>query len=283
VLETERVFDREGRAMGSTAQGRATSAPETSPPETSGPQTSGQPTLSRIRKLLAKAERAATSEEARAYTDKAVQLMARHGVDMALLAAAEPERDAIGATRVALADPYTAGKARLLGWTAVALRCRAVLHQAAGGRVAAVTVFGFASDRERVELLFTSLLLQTAGELARGRPTRAGESVAAYRRSWLHGFAVSVHRRLSAAEAAAESDAVRAPGGADGHAGAQRADLVLADRRDRVDRAYDEAFPVLGPGRRPTLSGTGFSAGAAAGERADLGQRSVPGRPALGA
>src|SRR4051812_48824809 len=161
--------------------------------------TAGATTLDRIRKLLAKAERAATPEEARAYTDKAVQLMARHGVDMALLAAAEPGRDGIGATRVDLADPYTGGKARLLGWTAVALRCRAVLHQAAGGRVAAVTVFGFATDRERVEVLFTSLLLQTAGELARGRPARAGESVAAYRRSGLPGVAGAGPPPLAAA------------------------------------------------------------------------------------
>ncbi|MDT7579268.1 MAG: hypothetical protein QOK35_532 [Pseudonocardiales bacterium] len=242
--------------------------------------TAGRVMLERIRKLLAKAERAATPEEARAYTDKAVQLMARHGVDMALLAAAEPGRDEIGATRVELADPYTGGKARLLGWTAVALRCRAVLHQAAGGRVAAVTLFGFATDRERVEVLFTSLLLQAAGELARGRPGRAGESVAAYRRSWLHGFAVSVHRRLSAAEEAAASAADRREAGVDG---GPRADLVLADRRERVDRAYADAFPILGRGRRPALSGTGFSAGAEAGERADLGTRSVPGRRALGA
>jgi hypothetical protein len=247
-----------------------------------GSSGAGGVTLERIRKLLAKAERAGTPEEARTYTDKAVELMARHGVDMALLAAAEPGHDEIGASRVELADPYTAGKARLLGWTAVALRCRAVLHQAAGGRVAAVTVFGFASDRERVEVLFTSLLLQAAGELARGRPARGGESVAAYRRSWLHGFAVSVHRRLSAAESAAESDAAARTGDA-GDAGGPRAELVLADRRERVDQAYAAAFPVLGRGYRPTLSGTGFSAGAAAGERADLGTRAVPGRRALGA
>ena len=245
--------------------------------------TAGATMLDRIRKLLAKAERAGTPEEARTYTDKAVQLMARHGVDMALLAAAEPGCDEIGATRVELADPYTAGKARLLGWTAVALRCRAVLHQAAGGRVAAVTVFGFVTDRERVEVLFTSLLLQAAGELARGRPRRAGESVAAYRRSWLHGFAVSVHRRLAAAEAAAEAAAGgRVPADAGQRAAGQRTDLVLADRRARVERAYAEAFPVLGPGHRPALSGSGYAAGAAAGERADLGTRSVRGRPALG-
>jgi Protein of unknown function (DUF2786) len=233
-------------------------------------------TLGRVRKLLAKAERAGTPEEARTYTEKAVELMARHGIDVALLAAAEPGRDEVGATRVEMADPYSAGKARLLGWTAAALRCRAVLHQAGGGRVAAVTVFGFASDRERVEILFTSLLLQATAQLARGRPERPGESVAAYRRSWLHGFAVSVHRRLYAAEQRAAR--AHEPGAAP----AARAELVLADRASRVDRAYAEAFPALARGRRPVMSGTGFSAGAAAGDRAQLGMPAVRGRSALG-
>ena len=159
-------------------------------------------TLGRIRKLLARAERAGTPAEAQACTDKAVELMARHGIDMALLAAAQPGVDEIGATRVEVADPYSAGKARLLGWTASALRCRAVLHEVRGprrlgrGRIGAVTVFGFASDRERVEVLFTSLLLQAQAQLVAQRPPHPDESVAAYRRSWLHGFAVRVHRRL---------------------------------------------------------------------------------------
>ena len=138
-------------------------------------------TLGRIRKLLARAERAGTPAEAQACTDKAVELMARHGIDMALLAAAQPGVDEIGATRVEVADPYSAGKARLLGWTASALRCRAVLHELRGarqfgrGRIAAVTVFGFASDRERVEVLFTLLLLQ-ASRRARGAAARVRTS-----------------------------------------------------------------------------------------------------------
>lgn len=235
--------------------------------------------LGRIRKLLAKAERAGTPEEALTYTEKAAELMARHGIDVALLAAADPGRDAIGATRIAVADPYSAGKARLLGWTASALRCRAVLHQVRGGRVTAVTVFGFAADRERVEVLFTSLLLQATAHLARSRPEYAGESVAAYRRSWLHGFAVAVHRRLGAAERAAEEEATRTGPGVPGGTGSTA--LVLADRREQVERAYAEAFPGTAPGRRPTLSGTGFPAGLDAGARADLGAPAVRGRRGL--
>ena len=243
--------------------------------------------LGRVRKLLARAERAGTPEEAQACTDKAVELMARHGIDMALLSAAEPGLDEVGATRMEVADPYSAGKARLLGWTASALRCRAVLHQLGGGRVGAVTVFGFASDRERVEVLFTSLLLQAGAQLVRERPPHPGESVAAYRRSWLHGFAVQVHRRLvdaeHRAERRAEQRAEERGGSAGNGAGSPGATLVLADRRSQVERAYAEAFPALGRSRRSVLSGTGFAAGAAAGERADLGVGALRGRRALGA
>jgi hypothetical protein len=242
----------------------------------------GSDKLDTVRKLLAKADGAATTAEAQAYTAKAVELMARHGIDAALLAAAHPGRDEIGAQRLAMDDPYSAGKARLLAWTASALRCRAVLHEAWGGKVAAVTVFGFASDRERVEVLYTSLLLQAGGQLVRQRPSRPGESVAAYRRSWLHGFAVEVHRRLVDAESGAARAADGAPAATpDGRSLA----LVLADRTDRVDRAYAEAFPTVGRARRSALSGSGYAAGSAAGERADLGRGAVtPARQqALGA
>ena len=238
--------------------------------------------LETVRKLLAKADGAATPAEAEVYTAKAVELMARHGIDEALLGAVAPHRDEVATCRIPVADPYSAGKARLLAWTASALRCRAVLHEAAGGRVAAVTVLGFASDRARVELLYTSLLLQASSQLARQRPAWAGESVAAYRRSWLHGFAVRVHQRLVEAEARAAESAARASPSSGPSAGPSVA-LVLADRRARVDRAYAEAFPQIGRARHARLSGSGYAAGTQAGARADLGGRPVAaaGRQAL--
>jgi uncharacterized protein DUF2786 len=238
--------------------------------------------LDTVRKLLAKADGAATPAEAEVYTAKAVELMARHGIDEALLGAAAPHRDEVATCRIPVADPYSAGKARLLAWTANALRCRAVLHEAGGGRVAAVTVLGFASDRARVELLYTSLLLQASAQLARQRPAWVGESVAAYRRSWLHGFAVRVHQRLVEAEARAAESAARASPSSGPSAGPSVA-LVLADRRARVDRAYAEAFPQIGRARHARLSGSGYAAGTQAGARADLGGRPVAaaGRQAL--
>lgn len=230
----------------------------------------GSDKLDVIRKLLAKADGAATVPEAESYTAKAMELMARHGIDAAVLGAVHPGSDKIDATGVEISDPYSAGKARLLAWMASALRCRAVLHEAWGGKVAAVTVFGFASDRERVELLYTSLLLQATGQLARQRPPFRGESVAAYRRSWLHGFAVEVQRRLVAAEELAEHEATRhvPPGQA-------TVGLVLAERATRVESAFAAAYPRLGTSRRSMLSGSGYAAGAAAGGRADLGGPAV--------
>lgn len=236
----------------------------------------GADKLDTVRKLLAKADGAATPEEAQTYTAKAVDMMARHGIDEALLAASlgpgAPGRDEIGTCHIPVADPYSAGKARLLAWTASALRCRAVLHEAGGGRVAGVTVLGFASDRARIELLYTSLLLQAATQLLTLRPEWAGESVAAYRRSWLHGYALRVHQRLLEAEATALAET---PARSSPTAGGRSVALVLADRNDRVERAYAEAFPRLGRARRASLSGSGYAAGDRAGQRADLGRTAV--------
>jgi hypothetical protein len=227
----------------------------------------GAEKLATVRKLLAKAERAATAAESESYTAKAVELMARHGIDAALLAAADPGSDAIGPLRIAMQDPYSAGKARLLGWTAAALGCRWVLHGAWGGKVAAVTVFGHASDRERVEVLYTSLLLQATAQLVRVRPPRPGESVAAYRRSWLEGFAAQIHRRLVEAEERAAGHATsRAPAGS-----LPGVAVVLADRRRRVAEQFAATYPRLATLRPSVLSGSGRAAGALAGQRADLG------------
>jgi cytosine/adenosine deaminase-related metal-dependent hydrolase len=55
--------------------------------------TSDNPLLERVRKLLAKAEaQGATPAEAEALTAKAAELMARYGIDRALLAGLSTKR-----------------------------------------------------------------------------------------------------------------------------------------------------------------------------------------------
>ena len=212
--------------------------------------------LERVRKLLAKAESpACTPAEAEAFTAKAAELIAKYGVDQALLAGADPTLDPVGDRVVTVQAPYSRDKAGLLGAVAIALRCKVVHLERRGA--ARVHLFGHRADLERVELLFTSLLVQAAHGLAAAE-VPAFDHPAAFRRSWLVGFTEAVRNRLTAAEQAA---AASAPG----------AELVLVDRTAMVERRRDETYPKLtrlGPRR---LAGTGRGQGYAAGRSADLG------------
>ena len=157
----------------------------------------GDQKLEVIRKLLAKAEKAATPDEASAYNAKAAEMMARHGVSEAMLAATGVKQDALGERRIPLADPYSQEKAQLAGLVGRALGCRAVRHPGYGrGQIIAVTIFGYESDLQRTEVLFTSLLLQATRDVVHQRPpTWTGESTTAFRRTWLTGFTTEIYRR----------------------------------------------------------------------------------------
>ncbi|MGA5305489.1 DUF2786 domain-containing protein [Nucisporomicrobium flavum] len=212
--------------------------------------------LERVRKLLAKAESpACTPAEAEAFTAKAAELIAKYGVDQALLAGADPAADPVGDRIVTVEPPYSRDKAGLLGAVAIALRCKVVHLERRG--TARIHLFGHRADLERVELLFTSLLVQAAHGLAAAAvPTY--DHPAAFRRSWLVGFTEAIRARLTATEQAA---AASAPG----------AELVLVDRTVAVERRRDETYPKLarlGPRR---LAGSGRGQGYAAGRTADLG------------
>lgn len=225
--------------------------------------------LARIRKLLAQAEDpAATTAEAEAFNAKAAELMARHGVDAALLAAADPSREVIGDLSVELLAPYAYEKGTLGATVARGLRCSAVLRKQRGdGETAhSLHLFGHTTDLVLVEMLLTSLMVQGTGELTR-RPVPRGEHPAAYRRTWWLGFAAAIGRRLQDAEAKAAREAES------GFAAAgTSAALVLADRASLAERSAADAYPSLRTARTRHLSGGGIADGHAAGQRADLGR-----------
>lgn len=229
--------------------------------------------LAKVRALLAKAEHENTApEEAAAYTAKAAELMARYGIERAMLADADPAADPIADREIVLAPPYALDKRDLLARVALPLRCRIVYRQrhVEGRKQVSASLFGFRSDIDRVEMIFTSLLVQAAHALAvEVVPPR--EDKAAYRRAWLAGFADAVGRRLEEAERRAreraDAAAHRDEGGADP---GRSASLVLADRTSRVDEAFAARYGHLGKARRRTLSGSGARRGYAAGQRADL-------------
>ncbi len=231
--------------------------------------------LDRVRKLLAKAEaEGVTPPEAEALTAKAAELMARYGIDRARLAASRPDTDRPGGRVIDIENPWAQVKAHLLAGLAGAMRCQCVLLHASGPG-ARIHVFGYASDLERADILYTSLLLQMARGLAAAAPPDAVRSVRAWRRSWLLGFITAVITRVRSAEdrAAASADAGE-------HSGPNTA-LVLADRAAVIRHQVAQAYPVTRR-TRITYTGRGYSAGYAQGQQADIGSARLGRARALG-
>jgi hypothetical protein len=135
-------------------------------------------------------------------------------------------------------------------------------------------VFGYASDLERADILYTSLLLQMARGLAAAAVPAGVRSVRAWRRSWLLGFVTAVIARVKAAEdraaSSAEGETLQGPSTA----------LVLADRTVVIRRQLEQAYPVTRR-TRITYSGRGYSAGYAQGQRADIGNARLKSARAL--
>ena len=224
--------------------------------------------LDRVRKLLAKAEaEGVTAAEAQALTAKAAELMAKYGIDRALLAATQPETDKPADRVVEIYNPWGRVQAHLLCGLAAALRCQSILVTADSGL--RVHIFGYDSDLERTDVLYTSVLIQMWHGLVAAEVPSDAYSIRAWRRSWLLGFAAAVIAKVRAAEQRAERAASQA---ADGQS--SRAALVLADRsvviRQNVARAYPHTRSA-----RVTYTGSGYGDGYEQGKRADIGTGKV--------
>jgi hypothetical protein len=234
-------------------------------PEAPGSSEAPSRLLDRVRKLLAKAEdESVTPPEAQALTAKAAELMAKYGIDRALLAADRPETDRPDNRILDIDNPWARVKAHLLCGLGSALRCQCIVLT--GSRPGTrIHMFGYASDIERADLLYTSVLVQMWHGLVGAVVPAWSSSPRAWRRSWLLGFATAVISRVRAAEHAATSQAT-APGAAAG----SRTALVLADRTQVIRRNVEQAYPVT-RNARITYSGSGYGAGYAQGQRADIG------------
>jgi hypothetical protein len=221
--------------------------------------------LDRVRKLLAKAEdESVTPPEAQALTAKAAELMAKYGIDRALLAADRPETDQPASRILDIDNPWARVKAHLLCGLGSALRCQCILLSGTGPGTR-IHVFGYASDIERTDLLYTSVLIQMWHGLAGALVPAWSSSPRAWRRSWLLGFATAVISRVRAAEHAAASQATAASAPA-----SSRTALVLADRAQVIRGKVEQEYPVTRTAR-VTYSGSGYGAGYAQGQKADIG------------
>jgi hypothetical protein len=221
--------------------------------------------LHKVRSLLAKAESTTFPDEAEALSAKAQQLMDRHAIDRAMVAAAGGGGSRPEGRTLLVESPYARPKFQLLTELARSNRCRAVLDTDSN----LATVVGFPDDQATVELLYTSLLVQaTRAMLQTGTSPRTRSR--AYRQAFLVAYAARIGQRLRAASAATVSEAVRTHGD----------DLlpVLKSREVAVEDQLAEAFPHLRRMRVTASDPAGYAAGHDAADRARLGGQEVRGR-----
>lgn len=229
--------------------------PIAKPPHKAPHKTSESRMLPRIRALLAKAEATGFPEEAEALTGKAQELMARHSIDEALLAARTPAADAPGACRIGIDPPYETAKATLLDAVAAANRCRAVWNEPFGFS----TVVGFEPDLEAVELLHTSLLVQATAAMTKAEAAARASGrrrTKTFRQSFLAAYAHRIATRLtSATETQVTEDLLP----------------VLATREAAVSDRTDRMFPETTMTRvRGVNDAAGWTQGAEAADRAQV-------------
>ena len=251
-----------------------TSRPRTRPVRRagSGGGADDQKMLAKVRALLAKAESTTFPEEAEALTAKAQELMARHAIDDAMVDAEAGTGDDPVGVRVQVDPPYASPKSLLLAEVASANRCRSVWSSDLGF----TTLFGFESDADFVEVLYTSLLVQATRAMAAAgsQSDRYGRSrTRSFRTSFLVAYAARIGQRLRDAEAASRAAAHESYGAA--------LVPVLADRTSAVDDACRAVFPHLMKRSVSTTNLAGWHAGAAAADLATLSSRpEVPARQA---
>ncbi len=230
------------------------------------------PVLQRIRALLAQAESTTFEAEAETFTAKAQEMMTRHAVDAAMVAAASgpgPTREPV-AVRVAIDPPYADAKSLLLQTVAHATRCRAVYMDSVGMS----TLIGFPDDVAAVDLLFTSLLLQAQralAETAAGAQAGTRTRRSSFRSAFLLAYVARIGDRLDEINAAVYAEAERTEGPA--------FLPVLRSQEDAVDDFVQERFGDVRTSRvRGGYDSLGWASGQVAADQAKLNAGHLTGR-----
>lgn len=236
--------------------------------------------LNRVRGLLDKAASTEFENEAQALRDKAMELMAAYGIEQAMLeATGRKTADTVTEIRIDFVNPFSFEKYTLASRIASALGCKTIVMKA-GKSAQFVNIIGHSSNLERVEFLYTLLLVQAqngAAKVAADPNSRecwhmtarqVGAHTRTLRASYLAGFASEIGVRLKeiARHAAAQNDATHAGDGGPG------TELVLASRKEMVNRKFRELYPHTGTVKGRSYENSGYSAGQAGGRNADLGQ-----------
>ena len=234
---------------------------------------------------MGKAAATTTPHEADAFARKAAELAARYRIDPVTMTGGTPS----GEHRPQLRDvelgrgAYVRARLALLTAVAEANDVRVLFSTGPTGMVAHLA--GYVGDLDVVEVMYHSLHTQATSQLA-GIRRSTPAATQRYRRSFLFGYADRLGALLEQsrldAESAAESatDDARGAGASSAHGSSA---LMRRTRLAAVDDHLAAAFPRVRTARPPgAAQAGGWTAGVAAADRADVGRRRLPDRPAIG-
>ena len=230
------------------------------------------PLAERIAALLDKAASTPYEAEADAFVAKAQELMARHAIDDAMLAAARGREDPITQEELGIVAPYASAKSALLGVVARTNRCRLVVTKRPGGAQWCVLV-GHETDLAHTRQLYLSLSHQAIAAMIKA-PLPPHDSLRRFRHAFLLAYATRIGERLAEAEATARAEAQEAQLTS---ASGPSVSLVMANREAQVERSLHERFPNLRYRTVSSSSAAGHQSGRSAADRAALGHRGVAG------
>jgi Protein of unknown function (DUF2786) len=227
--------------------------------------------LRKVRKLLAKAEATDNPKEAEAFSAKAAALIAAHRIDPARLTT-DNAADELTVRRVPIGrGAYV--RARLALLETIATTHDAELVWQSGPDGATAMVAGFATDLDAVVVLYESLHLQAAAQMAAVRRATPA-ATQRWRRAFLFGFAARIGEMLRTVRHRAET-------GTGAEVGSRLPDLPARAERVRAYAATAFGRVVSAAAPSPALA-DGWDHGHRAAEGVDIGRPRLPQRRALG-
>lgn len=237
----------------------------------------------KLRALMAKAEDSATTEAERdVIVSRVTYLMAKFGIEEAMLKSRDAEPEVVTSIRIRIENPYCDQRIHLLDHIGRTFGCKSIILEKpmrGGQKHAVLRMFGYDGDLQRSYLLFGSLIIQMFSGLAAasaGKPAHIHGRT--FNNSFVTGYVDTLIDRVETAYRRAKEE-VKAESTGNGM------ELVLASRFDSVKNAFKTEYPhtTMSNYNPSNRSYEGFSAGQSAGRRADIGQTGVAGgRVAIG-
>jgi hypothetical protein len=229
--------------------------------------------VEKIKKILAKAESTNSPEEASIFYAKAEEMMQRHMIDEAMLAAlGTGKQDTIGMMHVPM------GKTYWLAWRTVLVN----LGYAFGFKVligdnrkgGTIVWFGWQSELKTAEVMVAHLEIQAERAAAPFMSNytspytdtaKAREDRFKAKRSFLEGYGCMVARRIETQRAMTRNQVSREKGESSGNLLP-----VLVSRDDQLQSAFDDLHTKKANLKQTQLNATGYGAGREAGRSADI-------------